>query len=278
MAPAHDRKQDISMNLTIDSEFNALLPLPSEQELAVLRESILREGCREPLTVWKTDDDQRIIVDGHNRYRICMELKKDPPFQNKKFPSREEAKLWMLEHQLGRRNLTDDQRTMVWASIATQRSVVAKARQLEAARAAKNTGLDNVSNPEPKVNTLRTVMQESGLPERALRAAMKLEKTNPAVAARVRRGDLKLREAKKFTAVKDNRTKYSEKEYFARIGHALALTLRDKRLTELVDMKKKDFTPEARDGLKSLIANLHDVEKRARGFVHQFQDILERYE
>ncbi|MGA7914092.1 MAG: ParB N-terminal domain-containing protein [Candidatus Acidiferrales bacterium] len=244
--------------------------------MAVLRESILREGCREPLTVWKTDDDQRIIVDGHNRYNICMELKLEPPFQKKKFSSRDEVKLWMLEHQLGRRNLTDDQRTMVWASIAAHRSVVAKARQLEAARAAKNTGSDNVSHPEPKVNTLKAVTQESGLSERALRAAMKLEKTNPDVAARVRKGDLKLREAKKVTAVKDNRTRYSEKDYFARIGRALATSLIDKRLTELANMKKKDFTPETKQGLQNLILNLKDVKTRAQEHIDALNKTLER--
>lgn len=112
--------------LTVDPEFDSLLPAPNEQELAGLRESILREGCREPITVWKTEDDKRIVVDGHNRYRICLDLKKQPPFQNKKFASREEAKLWIFEHQLGRRNLTDDQRTAIWASISIQRSAIIK--------------------------------------------------------------------------------------------------------------------------------------------------------
>ena len=203
------------MNLIIDPELQALLPVPSAQELAVLRESILREGCREPLTVWKTDDDQRIIVDGHNRYNICMELKLEPPFQKKKFSSRDEVKLWMLEHQLGRRNLTDSQRTAVWASIAAQRSVVAKARQLETARATKNTGSDNVSHPEPKVNTLKTVIRSPGLPERALRIAMKLEKTNPEVAARVRNGILTLREAKRIRRSKIQRPSTARKIIFA---------------------------------------------------------------
>ena len=267
------------MNLTIDPEFESLLPVPNQQELAVLRESILREGCREPLTVWRTEDDRRVIVDGHNRYRICTELKKEPPFQNKKFASREEVKLWIFEHQLGRRNLTDDQRTMIWASISIQRSVVERTRQLQNARAAKNTGLDNVSHtaePQPKTNTLKDVVERSGLPERALRAAIKLEKTNPEVAARVRRGDLTLRAAKRAVPRKDARTKYSEKDYFARIGRALATTLIDPRLTELANIKKKDFTPEAKEGLQKLILNLKEVGERARQHAAALNKVLER--
>ena len=172
----------INSRLTIDPEFENLLPVPNEQELAVLRESILREGCREPLTVWKTEDDQRIIVDGHNRYRICLDLKKDPPVQNKKFASRDEAKLWMFEHQLGRRNLTDDQRTMIWASISIQRSVVERARQLQNARAAKNTGLDNASNttePQPKTNTLKDVIKTSGVSSAPFARQSNLKRLTP---------------------------------------------------------------------------------------------------
>lgn len=264
------------MNLIIDPELESLLPTPSAQELAVLRESILREGCREPLTVWKTDDDQRIIVDGHNRYRICAELKREPAFQNKKFASKEEVKLWMLEHQLGRRNLTDDQRTAIWASVGIQRAKVSRENQLRAARTATNPVGDTSSPTVPQPRVMETLVKESGLPERALRAAMKLEKTNPEVAARVRKGDLKLREAKQATAVKSARAKYGEKDYFARIGRALATTLLDPRLVELASMSKKDFTPEAKQGLENLIENLRDVEKRARSFRDRFQAVLEK--
>jgi hypothetical protein len=124
----------MSTTLTIDSEFDSLSPAPNEQELAGLRESILREGCREPITVWKTEDDKRIIIDGHNRYRICLDLKKNLPIQNKKFASREEAKLWIFEHQfyprnghrVGCRNLTDDQRIMLYVSILNLRKQIIK--------------------------------------------------------------------------------------------------------------------------------------------------------
>jgi hypothetical protein len=265
--------------LTIDPEFDSLLPVPNEQELAGLREGILHDGCREPITVWKTEDDKRIIVDGHNRYRICIDLKKEPPFQNKKFASRDEVKLWILTHQLGRRNLTDDQRAAIWASISIQRSVVERAKQLQAARAVKaNPVLNNAFNTvdAPKPNTVKNVVQQSGLPLRAIRAAIKLEKTNPDVAARVRKGDLKLREAKRITAVKPAREKYSEQDYFGRIGRMLATTLIDPRLTELANMKKKDFTPEAEDGLQKLILNLKDVEKRARAHADALNVVLKR--
>ena len=278
MDPERAVGQAVVMSLlTIDPEFDSLLPAPNEQELAVLRASILREGCREPLTVWKTQDDQRIIVDGHNRYRICVELKREPPFQNKKFESREEAKLWMLEHQLGRRNLTDDQRTAIWASVGIQRAKVSRDAQLRHARMAKSSVEDNASpTTDPQPRTMKTLVKDSGLSERALRAAMKLEKTNPEVAARVRRGDLKLREAKRALAANDSTKKYSEKDYFGRIGRALATTLIDPRLTELANIKKEDFTPEAAEGIRRLVLSLNEVGERARRHAAALNKALER--
>ena len=50
------------------------------------------------------------IIDGHNRYRIC--LKHDIKFDTKDITwikTREEAKLWIISNQLARRNLTPDQ-------------------------------------------------------------------------------------------------------------------------------------------------------------------------
>jgi ParB-like chromosome segregation protein Spo0J len=266
--------------LTVDSEFESLLPVPNEQELAVLRESILREGCREPITVWKTEDDRRIIVDGHNRYKICLDLKIVPQIQTKKFASRDEAKLWMFEHQVGRRNLTDDQRTAIWASIYIQRAEVSRAKQLEAARVAKTVVDTSSTTEESKPNTsgrtLKAVVKDSGLSERALRTAIKLEKTNPAVAARLRNGTLKLRDAKKTIPKKNLRTKYTERDYFARTGRALATTLLDPRLIELANIQKKDFTPEARQGLQNLILNLKEVKARAQQHIDALNKTLER--
>jgi hypothetical protein len=50
-----------------------------------------------------------VLVDGHNRYKICK--KNNIPYKVKKidFKDIEEVKIWMVENQMGRRNLTPDQ-------------------------------------------------------------------------------------------------------------------------------------------------------------------------
>ena len=92
-------------DLTVDPEFRDLIPPLNEEELKLLEASIVADGCESPLIVWNG-----VIVDGHNRYAICR--KHEIPFaiQEKNFSSRDDAMLWMLRNQLGRRNLNPYQR------------------------------------------------------------------------------------------------------------------------------------------------------------------------
>lgn len=85
-----------------------IIPL-GDEELFLLQKSLLEEGCREPIIVWERKDGQLILVDGHNRYKICQ--KNAIPFKIKKmrFENAEAAKIWMIDNQMGRRNLTSDQ-------------------------------------------------------------------------------------------------------------------------------------------------------------------------
>ena len=94
-----------SYDLTVDPEFRDLIPPLNEEELKLLEESLVADGCESPLIVWNG-----VIVDGHNRYAICR--KHEIPFaiQEKNFSSRDDAMLWMLRNQLGRRNLNNYQR------------------------------------------------------------------------------------------------------------------------------------------------------------------------
>ncbi|GBU21047.1 hypothetical protein R80B4_00936 [Fibrobacteres bacterium R8-0-B4] len=106
------------IKLAIKPEFRDLLPALSAEERSALEKSILTEGCRDPIVTWGS-----IIVDGHNRYDICIEhgvqyhtvaFYGGPDFDY--LPSmadKEEAvKRWIIGTQLARRNLTDEQRAL----------------------------------------------------------------------------------------------------------------------------------------------------------------------
>lgn len=91
--------------LTIDPEFQNLIPPPSAEELALLEANLSLEGCLHPLVVWK---DHNILLDGHNRYQICTQLHIPYTTFEIELPNREAALTWIVNHQLGRRNITPE--------------------------------------------------------------------------------------------------------------------------------------------------------------------------
>jgi hypothetical protein len=95
--------------LTVIKELREFIIPLADEELAQLERNILEHGCRDPLTVWQKSDDQLVLIDGHNRYRICQ--KHNLPFKVRKinFKDVESVKVWMVDNQMGRRNLTPDQ-------------------------------------------------------------------------------------------------------------------------------------------------------------------------
>ena len=95
------------INLKIDPEFQNQIPPLTDDEYKQLEENILKEGkLLSPLIVWNN-----ILVDGHNRYAI---LQKHPEIYFStmplRFENREEALAWICRNQLGRRNLSPEQK------------------------------------------------------------------------------------------------------------------------------------------------------------------------
>lgn len=91
------------MSVAIDPEFAALIHAPSADELKGLEADIVARGCLDAIKTWNG-----LIVDGHNRFEICERLGKPYRVEALTFASREEAKAWMIAHQLGRRNLPEN--------------------------------------------------------------------------------------------------------------------------------------------------------------------------
>jgi len=96
---------------TVDADFMALCPTLADEELRLLRESIVAEGCRNPIICW--DSAPYPILDGHHRFNICQG--EGLPFEVRllKLPDKAAARRWILSNQLGRRNLTDAQRALL---------------------------------------------------------------------------------------------------------------------------------------------------------------------
>lgn len=93
----------------IDSEFQSQIPALTDEEFQQLKENILSEGeVLSPLIVWGN-----ILVDGHNRYKI-LQQHPEIPYTTRSISctceTREDVLAWICKHQLGRRNLTPEQK------------------------------------------------------------------------------------------------------------------------------------------------------------------------
>lgn len=96
------------VELKIDPEFRDKIPPLTEAEFQQLRENILSDGeVYEPISTWNN-----VIVDGHNRWKIIQE-NPQIPFRTKEmnFADKWAAFEWMYRKQLGRRNLTEQQKS-----------------------------------------------------------------------------------------------------------------------------------------------------------------------
>jgi len=144
-----------NIELIILDEFKTFIPPLSTEEYEGLENSILSEGCRESLILWKNGSDT-ILIDGHNRYEICQ--KHQIAFSTKflDFGSKEEAKLWMLTNQLGRRNLSKEQASYL------------RGKKYHAEKMLSGTRTDLMQNLHKVDNTKDKLSKEYGISARTI--------------------------------------------------------------------------------------------------------------
>lgn len=96
--------------LKIDPELRDLLPPLTSEEYKQLEKNIVENGFDRnfPIMEW-----QGFIVDGHNRYDICKKHNIEPVIGTLAYKTKEEVMEWMLDIQLGRRNLTPIQKIAI---------------------------------------------------------------------------------------------------------------------------------------------------------------------
>src|SRR5437899_10706369 len=118
-----ETKQYKIERIVVDPEFAGLVQPLHPDELRQLEANIRRDGVREPLSIWMADGTTPTLLDGHNRRAIALAMGlPEVPVHFIKLPDRDAALPWIEENQAGRRNLTDDQRAMIWAPILERAS------------------------------------------------------------------------------------------------------------------------------------------------------------
>lgn len=238
-----------AIDTIIDPEFESLIASLSLEEYSQLKESIRAEGIREPLIGWMTcyQPMAMTLLDGHHRYRAWRELNSEGELFSSliglplNFANRDEAMLWIETNQAGRRNLTDDQRAVIWDSIRERRSKIARAKQLQEARESKGSVSSEIDDTEnhtqnPKQDTRKEIAAEAKIPENKLKTVAKLKKTAPEKLQEVRQGKTTLRQAVKAAAPPSPKEKLPE----ASQEHKYKKSSNKENLQSTIDDSKKD--------------------------------------
>ncbi len=148
------------INLKIDPEFQNQIPPLTDDEYKQLEENILKEGkLLSPLIVWNNT-----LVDGHNRYAI---LQKHPEIYFStmplRFENREEAITWICRNQLGRRNLSPEQKRYLLGKQYEAEKKAAKIFRGNQYTLAKKSGGTHDDNHHSGKKTCDRIAEENGV-------------------------------------------------------------------------------------------------------------------
>lgn len=155
--------------LKIDPEFRDKVPPMTETEKKTLEENIVSDGrVLVPLVVWNG-----VIIDGHNRYDIVQKHPEIPfGVVEREFADRYEAIVWICRNQLGRRNLTDEQKTYL---IGKQYEAQKQTQAFKGNQYTKSGGTEN-QHHHKKIRTVDKVAKEHNVAPDTVQKAEKFAK------------------------------------------------------------------------------------------------------
>lgn len=184
------------ITIIIDPEFKSLIPALQDDEYNQLEASILADGCRDAIVIWK---DKNILVDGHNRYDICTKHDVEYKTIYRDFADRDAVIVWMINNQFARRNIS----TYLRAELALRLEDIFK-KQANGNLTTSTGG----ANPQPltkstkaeKVHTRKELAKAAETSEDTIRKAKKIKENAPEqVKAQARKGDLSTNRAYQIT-------------------------------------------------------------------------------
>lgn len=187
---------------TVLPEMAELLPPLTGEQLAALEADILKNGCYSPVIV----NEDMVIIDGHNRQRLCEQH--GLPYQMAvfSFESMLEAKQWALDTQKGRRNLDKWELGKIALRLKPDIEARAKANQSAGGQAFRPSetaeeGLTTLSNlPSAPVSTRKELADTVGIGEVTMGKVMQIDEHAPAaVREALDSGDLSINQGYNIT-------------------------------------------------------------------------------
>ena len=145
----------------------------SEEEFAELKNSIQTEGQHYPIIV----NEDLEVLDGHHRFRACIELGIEPDFEVRKFDDKLLEKKFVIEANLRRRHLNNFQLVELAVPLLEIEKALAKKRQSKGGKSGREMQLGLASDdaePEPKAKATEAVAKKAGVSTRTLERGKKI--------------------------------------------------------------------------------------------------------
>jgi ParB-like chromosome segregation protein Spo0J len=161
------------MSLRLNPEYNKLLPKMSEEEFAELKTSIQTEGQHYPIIV----NEDLEVLDGHHRFRACIELDIEPDFEVRKFDDKLLEKKFVIEANLRRRHLNNFQLVELAVPLLEIEKALAKKRQSKGGKNGRDMQLGLASDdvePEPRAKATDAVAKKAGVSTRTFERGKKI--------------------------------------------------------------------------------------------------------
>ena len=158
--------EGIKKNIVILPVLKDLIRPLDNDEMAQLKANILSNGCQDSLKIWQTtqkiinsdsatNEEQFVLIDGHNRYKICTENNVSFAVSIMKFQSLDDVISWMIDLQLGRRNMSLNE--------------ISYYRGLKYNQEKKIEKTDNFSSTGTSLKTSQKLAEQYGINEKTIR-------------------------------------------------------------------------------------------------------------
>ena len=177
-----------AMSLRLNPVYEKLLPKMSDEEFAELKASIQAEGQHYSIIV----NEDLEILDGHHRYRACIELGIEPDFEVRKFEDKLLEKKFVIEANLRRRHLNNFQLIELAVPLLEIEKALAKKRQAKGGKNGRNMQLGlapDDAEPGFKAKAAELVAKKAGVSTRTFERGKKiLEKASEDDKQKLREG------------------------------------------------------------------------------------------
>lgn len=226
--------------LIVDPEFRDLIQPLTDEERSGLESLLKRDGCIDPLSIWNNT-----ILDGHNRYEICNKLGIKYDTKNINAESREEAKKWIIQKQLGRRNLQLYQRAKLVLLRDTLYKSQGKERQGERTDLTFSNQLENVG---PDSWTDHILAKEAGTSHTTIHRVRVIENEAPQeIKNQLSRGETTVTAEYKKLRKPQRRPSLTRKERIGVIRELSSQGYRAGQIAEKVGVKEEHVRLLARE-------------------------------